>query len=242
MRKVVSDNAITARPISGLVLGALSSLSPTCSFQATYKPVLGVLEALGKASGLGFRVRLDVPNQAWVFEVYQGTDRSITQTAMPYVLFSDDFGNISNAQYLLDNTGYSNFAYVGGEGSGSDRVIVTVDLTNGEARRELWVDARDLQKGDLSDADYQARLMQRGLEKLAGAMRAESFSADAVNTENFEYLIDWDLGDIVSFEKWGITMSQRITEVEEVYESGIVTITPTCGTPLPVTLILGSDT
>lgn len=242
MRKIVSDNAIIARPISGLTLGALNNFVQTCSFQASYKSVLTVVEALGKSAPLGFRVRLDVPNKQWIFEVYGGIDRTVTQTVRPYVLFSEEFQNINSPKYTSNIVGHKNYAYVGGEGDGTARIIVEVDQTNGQPRRELWVDAKDLQKGTLTDADYQAQLRQHGLEKLAEAVKTESFEARAVNTANFEYLTDWDLGDIVSFEKWGITLNQRITEVEEVYENGTETITPVCGTPLPETLNLGSDT
>jgi len=242
MRKIVSDNAITSRTIDKLVLGAEGGFTQTSTFQVTWKTILTALEALGKAAPLGFRIRLDVPNKQWIFEVYSGVDRSVTQTARPYVLFSDEFKNIDSPSYTLDNTGYANYAYVGGEGTGSARTIVTIDHTNGAARRELWVDAKDLQKGDLSDADYKAQLTQRGLEKLAECTKAESFEAAAVNTANFEYLKDWDLGDIVSFEKWNILLNQRITEAEEVYENGVETVTPTCGTPLPETLNFGDDT
>ena len=242
MRKIVSDNAITNRPLPRLVLGDAAGLTPTAAGQVTYKTILYAIEALGKAAPLGFRVRLDVPDRQWIFEVYDGVDRSVTQTARPYVLFSDEFKNIDSPSYVLDTTGYSNYAVVGGEGEGSVRTVVTVDQTGGGERRELWVDAKDLQKGDLSDTDYQAQLRQRGAEKLAEAVRSESFSAAAVDTGNFAYLTDWDLGDIVSFECWGLRLDRRITEVEEVDEGGVVTVTPTCGSPLPETLDLGSDT
>lgn len=237
MRRIVSDNAVAARSLPHLILGAAGGFSQTCSFQAEHKTLLAVCEALGKAAPLGFRVRLDAAGKRWVFEVYDGTDHSVVQTAHPVVLFSDEFQNISGAAYAMDNTGYSNYAIVGGE----DRVTAEVDRTGGEPRRELWVDAGDLQKGSLSDDDYKAQLTQRGLEKLAGAAKSESFSANAVDTGNFAYRTDWDLGDIVSFEKWGILLNQRITEVEEVYENGVETITPVCGTPLPETLNLGDD-
>lgn len=171
-----------------------------------------------------------------------GWIRPSRKRSVPYVLFSDEFGNISKPEYTRDSTGYANFAYVGGEGEGSARTIVTIDHTDGEPRRELWVDTKDLQRGDLSDTDYQAQLTQRGLEKLAAAAKSESFSADAVDTQNFQYLTDWDLGDIVSFEKWGLRLDRRITEVEEVYENGVETVMPTCGTPLPETLNFGDDT
>jgi hypothetical protein len=243
MRKIVSDNAITNRPLPHLVLGDAAGYTPTATGQVTYKTVLAALEALGKAAPLGFRARLDVPGKQWVFEVYDGTDRSVTQTARPYVLFSHEFGNIDSPEYTHDSTGYANYAYVGGEGEGSARTIVEVDQTGGEPRRELWVDARDLQQAeDQTNEDYQAQLRQRGLEKLAEVARSESFSAAAVDTGNFAYLTDWDLGDIVSFECWGIRIDQRMTEVEEVDEGGVFSVTPTCGNPLPETLDLGSDT
>ena len=305
MRKIVSDNAITARPLPHLVLGDAVGLTPTATFQATYKTVLSVCEALAKAAPLGFRVRLDVPGKQWIFEVYDGVDRSVTQHDRPYVLFSDEFRNITGPEYTRNSTGYCNYAIVGGEGEGAARVIVEVDHTGGGERRELWVDAKDLQNtedtsesfsGDgntasfalahtsssvssvtvgsspasyslngstitispvpeqgtsvsvsytykkLSDAAYAAQLRQRGAEKLAEAKKSESFTAAAVNTSNFAYLTDWNLGDIVSFEWWGIRLDQRITEIEEVDEGGVMTITPVCGNPLPETLDLGSDT
>jgi hypothetical protein len=241
MRKIVSDNAIAARPIDRLILGTLNNFTPITRFQTTGKNVLSTLTALARSSNIGFRVRLDVPGKALVFETYQGIDRTVKQTVRPYVLFSDDFANITDPKYTCNSQGYKNFAYVAGEGEGAARITIMVDQTQGTPRRELWVDARDLQKGELSDADYQAQLRQRGIDKLAESARMESFEAAAVNTANFEYLIDWDLGDTVSFEKWGILLNQRITEVEEIYENGIETITPVCGTPLPETLNLGSD-
>lgn len=240
MRKIITEN----RPPSNLVLGDAGGFAPTCTFQATGKGALAVCMALAKAAPLGFRCRLDVPGKQWVFEVYDGIDRTVTQHGRPYVLFSDEYENITGAEYTLNTTGYSNYAYVAGQGEGSARIVVTVDQTGGGERRELWVDARDLQQdtehNETLDA-YKARLQQRGLEKLAEAARSESFAAAAVDMGNFKYLTDWDLGDIVSFEKWGIRIDQRITEVEEVDEGGVLTVTPVCGNPLPETLDLGDD-
>lgn len=241
MRKLVANNAVNARPLLGLRLGKCEGFSPTCSFQAKGKNVLTVLEALGRSAPLGFRARLDAPNQAWIFEVYEGADKTVAQSERPYVLFTDGFANISNPKYTLDSTGYRNFAYVSGLNADGTQKLVETDLTGGAPRRELWVDARDLTQGELSDSEYLSQLQQRGVEKLAQTVKSESFEADAVNTNNFEYRTDWELGDIVSFEKWGLRLDQRVTEIEEVFENGVETVTPTCGTPLPETLNLGSD-
>lgn len=306
MRKLVSDNAIANRPLPNLVLGPAAGLTPTAAFQVTWKTVLTAIEALGRAAPLGFRVRLDVPNKQWVFEVYDGQDKTVTQHNRAYVLFSDEFGNITSPAYTKNTTGYCNYAIVGGQGEDADRVVITVDQTGGEPRRELWVDAKDLAPtgtkeddftgdgstvafvlsrtpdkisavtvagADMSSSDYAladgtvtftaapasgaaiaisydyamtaeeyaAVLAQRGMEKLAEAVKVENFNANAADTQNFQYLTDWDLGDIVSMEKWGILLNQRITEVEEVDEGGVFTVTPVCGSPLPEALNLGDD-
>lgn len=241
MRKIVADNAISSRPIDFLTLGESGGFAPLCSFQTSGKNLLTVLKALGKSAPLGFRLRPDVQNRKWVFEVYSGADRTVAQTFNPYILFSDGFSNISGSSYTLDTTGFCNFAYVCAAEEDGTVVLAEADLTNGEPRRELWVDAGDLQKGSLTDEEYREQLRQRGIQSLAEAAKAENFEASAVDTENFRYRTDWDLGDIISFEKWGLRLDQRVTEVEEVYENGTATITPVCGTPLPETLDLGSE-
>ena len=211
--------------------------------QATYKNLLTVEERLSKASGLGFRVRY-APG-VMTFEVYAGTDHSVLQKERPVVIFSDEFGNLADPKYTRTSTGYKNKAYVAGEGEGTDRTVVVVDLSDGEEARELYVDARDIQRDeDTTDEDYRAMLYQRGLEKLAGCQRTESFEGTGKSIENFAYMADWDLGDIVTVyhAALGLIMHERVTEVEEVYEGGIFTFTPVFGSALPETLDLGDDT
>ena len=211
--------------------------------QATYKNLLTVEERLAKAYGLGFRVRYE-PG-VMTFEVYAGTDHSALQKERPVVIFSDEFGNLANPKYTRTSTGYKNKAYVAGEGEGTDRTVVVVDLSAGEEILELYVDARDIQRGDgVSDEDYRAMLYQRGLEMLAERQRVESFEGTGESIENFAYMTDWDLGDIVTVyhADLGLIMHERVTEVEEVYEGGIFTFTPVFGSALPETLNLGDDT
>lgn len=132
-----------------------------------------------------------------------------------------------------------------GQGEGDDRVVVVVDLTDGEEARELYVDAKDIQQEEgVTAEEYEALLRQRGMEKLAECPKVENFEGDGENVGNFEYLKDWDLGDIVTvqYAQLGITMHERVTEVEEVYERGVATFTPTFGSPVPETLNLGDDT
>jgi len=240
MRQVVLNNCIAQRPINLLGLEAARGFPEECTFQVTGKEVSDVVQALSKSSNIGYRIRLNIPSKHWIFEAYKGIDRSVLQNERPYVLFSDESANIASPKYTLNDRLYRNFAYVAGAGEGADRTIVEVDqIIENEPRREMYVDARDLQQDELSNSEYEDKLTQRGIEKLAESVKVENLEASAINDEMYNYIDDWDLGDIVSFQKWRNTFSQRITEVEEVYESGTYTVYPTCGSPLPEQLNFG---
>lgn len=211
--------------------------------QATYKNLLTVEQRLARAAGLGFRVLYE-PG-VMTFEVYAGIDHSVQQTQRPMVIFSDEFGNLVAPKYTKTSVDYKNKAYVAGLGEGDDRTVVIVDLTGGDEARELYVDAKDIQLEEgMTDEEYRALLYQRGLDKLAECLKVENFEADGEDVENFAYMTDWDLGDIVTvqYTHLGITMHERVTEVEEVFEKGTATYTPTFGSPLPEKLNLGDDT
>ena len=89
-------------------------------------------------------------------------------------------------------------------------------------RLELYVDARDLQKEEMTDIEYQAKLTERGNEKLAENVEVQSFDSKINLNSNLTYKVDFDLGDKVTCEQSvgvGVTIDTRITEIEEVYEN-----------------------
>ena len=90
----------------------------------------------------------------------------------------------------------------------------------GLSRRELWVDARDLQRGDESASDrltqeeYAAVLSTRGYEKLAENQLVQAFSA-VVRTLDPSYELgrDFQLGDKITVEdrRLGVTADAVVT-------------------------------
>ena len=91
----------------------------------------------------------------------------------------------------------------------------TIDPTaTGWERREIMVDARDIKRDGLTEAQYKAALVQRGTEKLAEYGIVECLEAVTLPNVNFTYKTDYDLGDVVTVNKkaWGIKMDKRITE------------------------------
>lgn len=207
----------------------------------TGKDTFDVLVGLAEIADLGLRMEFDVPNKRHVFRVYQGADRTheigSELAIMPFV---EEYGNLNGVVITDDMLEFKNVAYVAGEDSGAYRRTVLMGATalSGLERRELYVDARDIQSeytdddGNtawLSDDDYYSMLHTRGLEKLEENAHGKFFEGE-VDPSN--YGTDYVLGDVVTCisKKYGIRLDTRITQVQEVMENNIKSIHLVFGT------------
>lgn len=171
-----------------------------------------LLEALVSVVGTdecGWRVELDVRNQQITPTFFTGADKTGS------VQFHSLLGNLKNLSYLRDVADSANVAIIGGEGEGSERVYTNVysaDYT-GLSRRELFVDARDLQSGDYSTtSEYTAALRNRGIDKLAEKTPVQELSFDTVSGI-YRYGVDFSLGDtvkVVNTDVLGISAEARV--------------------------------
>lgn len=238
MRDLVTRTAISPtdadRKIKHLRLGDVSGIPGNLNMQTTGDNLSDKLYEIGNTRGISHRIRYDYLTNDLAFEVWQGKDRRDSQEENSWAIFSNSFYNVRNVVYGRNDSAYKNFAYVAGAGEGAERVIVNVDLREpGEERRELWVDARDLQRGDgITLSDYKGQLAQRGREKLAEYRKVEIVSGDVDPHANLVYRKDFDLGDYCNYvnTEIGISTDKRITEIMETYEGGAVGLSVTFGT------------
>lgn len=209
-------------------------------FQATYKNLYTYLVKLAKAGQLGFRLRPDFNRKKLVFETYQGKDRTFKQGIHNRVVFSEGYANLNNAKYEINDQLYKNVAYV--RGSDDNDVIYTEvvgdDTLSGLERREVYISGFNVSSQDISIAEFRQALRQEGINGLEENAMAESFESNTNPEGNFTYRTHYDLGDIVTAKKenWGITADLRITELQEIYEYGVMSVSPTLGSPLPETI------
>lgn len=144
------------------------------------------------------------------YEVYTWEGQDLSEGAVENsVKFSKEFENVTNIEFVHDTSEYRSTAYVAGEGEGAARQIVTVnDHFSGLSRKEVFIDARDLQSTYRDDNDeeitlpaseYRQMLNERGLEKLAEMNIIETFEGEVIDTQ-FKYGVDYSLGDVVSFK------------------------------------------
>lgn len=246
-RQLVNRFAInptdTARKIQGLQLGTAHGLGESITVTATGDRLGDKLYEIEQTQELSHRLIYNYLANTLSFELWKGKDRRDTQEVNSWAIFSDSFYNVKNAVYDRDESDCKNFAYVAGEGEGSSRTIVEVDIRSSEdeERRELWVDARDLQSEYTDDGgtehtytpeQYRALLRQRGLEKLAEYEKIETVNSDVDPDANLVYMTDFDLGDLCTYRYTdvGIETIKRITEIQEVYEGSKQTLSVIFGT------------
>lgn len=187
---------------------------------------------LGSGS-CGWRSELDVDAQTIRNIFYSGSDKTES------VVFNDVIGNLSSVEYAYSIQGSANAALVGGEGEGTARKYqaVEIDSSSGLDRREIYVDARDLQSTStdaagketkLTESQYIAALQARGKEKLAEKQPERALSFE-FNNSAFVYGTHYELGDLVTvrnYKKLGIKATCRVVSVQISDESSGREIVP----------------
>lgn len=169
-----------------------------------------VISKLCERNYIGYKITLNDNNQ-FVFKLYMGEDRSYDQLANPYVVFSPNYENIINSNYVDSTEIMKNITLVAGEDSGSARRTITVGSGTGLTRRELFTDARDIQSEKVSN--YDEALRQRGLQNLIENSRTVSFEGEVDAVRMFVYGEDFFMGDIIQISnEYGIEGAARVME------------------------------
>lgn len=211
-------------------------LGKKISIQKTGGEVYNAIESIAKDADLGFDVLFRPKEKKLIFKVTEGVDRTVsnqTNDMSNVVSFSTELEDIIESSYYTSNQDIKTLAYVAGEGEGAERkrIISGNSASKGFSRKELYVDARDIQSEipnedgtttKINDDDYNDLLNGRGIEKLAECEMIESFEAKVRIVGNVRYIygVDYFKGDkiIISDEELGVEIVAKITEVIENYD------------------------
>ena len=239
MYDVVDKNAIhpsnANRKIPYLVNAVDKQVGNEISqYQKTGGALYDALYQMASESDIGFSVLFDPRNKRLVFEVRKGADRTQdNDEGNDPVVFSTELEDILSSEYYGNIQDEKNVALVQGEDKGEARKSVLVGKVDayGFDRKELYVDARDLQSKvfnadgtstPLTPAQYLEVLTQRGNEKLSECEIIETFEAQIrqFGDIQYEFGVDYVKGDKVTVidEQLGVIVSARITNVEEQYD------------------------
>lgn len=235
IQNLIIDNALSpvvkARKIANLKQNIIS-LTERLEGQYFGENLLETIESICQTYNLGFKTVFD-ENHNFVFELYQGIDRSYAQDINPHIIFSNKYENLRSANYKETYSEKVTDVLVGGEGDGDDRETLWVSKDNltGLNRYEHYQDEKSVSSNDgyISDEEYFSQLKEEGMESMTGYTQAFN---GVVDFSNIEYKKDIFMGDIAVVEntKWNKNINSRLIEIiESVDESGKYVITPTFG-------------
>lgn len=224
MRSLVA----AAKPWPRLELGTEYGFDTIFEKQTSGGSVFEYCQTIGQACDLGFRIILSGKgaDKRLLFECFR-------PTYDPNNRYSPRWGNLLNAGWSFADTDYANVALVQGAGEGDARATVwvgDVDST-GSDRREMYIDARDIQpdedsKETTSSLSYLQKLADRGGEKLLAQLRTGSIEFD-VDDDSLQ------VGDVVSarLPQLGYTAMVRVADIITESQSSGTTRTLRLGTP-----------
>ena len=157
----------------------------------------------------GASISYDRANSRLVLLIYQGKDRTQSQTTNSRATFSQSYGNIREIEIRRSALDYRNVcvAY-----DGTLKYTYTA-IPSGEDRREMTISVNS--ETGLDDIWAQCR------NALAEAKKIDSVSGTA-DQSDMVYKRDYDLGDLcdITDDTTGISVQSRISEVTTVYEQG----------------------
>jgi microcystin-dependent protein len=204
-----------------IILGTNHSYGEQIIGRTRYANLANEISGVLSLENLGWRVEIDPGASTFKVNVLKGIDRTAGQSTNPRVLFGTKYGNLAGFEKTMDCLSSRTVAYVGGIGDGKDRLISKVSTDGSLRKKEVFIDARTI--------NSTVELTEKGKRSLAEYAEVSSFSFETLNRQ-FEYEVDWDLGDYVTIvEEDGSSEDRQIIKVTEECERGNIRIIPEFG-------------
>lgn len=215
IRNIITNNVINPvdnnRKINDFILGDLKNLSKELEVQLFGENIADWLEEV--CTSLGYGWDIFIKNNKYVFQMYEGTDRSDGSNK---VIFSPTFDNLLSSTYQNKKEFYQNAALIGGEGEGTSKRLATIGTASGLDRYEAYVDGSSVSSNGeiITEETYIELLKGYGQTQLSQKQITTSFEGDVEPNGIYKLNEDYFLGDLVKVEnEIGISATTRINEI-----------------------------
>lgn len=235
LRRLIGSNAVEpvepARTIPNMQFAEPKGYTEQIELQLSNKQLDEAVIELCRTYNYGWDIY--ITDNKLTVDIYKGIDRSYGQTENPYVVFSDEFENLFETDYVYESESCANMTLVGGEGEGLDRIYAYVNNdVSGLDRYETFTDARDVSQNLGSEdaigyEEYLLLLNERGKENLGTMGVTEGFAGEVLSDVAFKYGVDFSLGDVVTvINKYGIQKNVRVLSAIESEDDNGVKLLP----------------
>ncbi len=216
---------------TGVAVPDAPPLGDSAAFDALGVPLGDATFAALRTQELGQRIRLNYVEGGLAYEVWQGLDRTQSQTENAYAVFSQGFGTVDALTLTRDTSGLRNYAIALYEGG-----VLEVDAraSTAEPKRVMYLDtgmgSAQWGTGPALTAAVQ-NAAQAALLAHAGILNIDVTALQS----NARYLADYDLGDRcdVRDDRLRMAFEARIIEVNEVWKDGAHSVSLQFGDKLP---------
>lgn len=210
------------RPSVGSVeYDLLHDVRIVCQF--TGDTLFDATNSIAEACGFGWKLAFNQSAGTFDFHFVTGTDRTINNTfGNDPIIFSPEFENLSNSNFVYNVEDYQNITLVLGEDDGTTRKRKVVwfdsEEPTGLDRRELYTDARDLQSekedgSTMTPEAYEKSLETRGKKKLAEKSITSAFDGVMETSIGPQYGKNFFMGDYVTtLNEFGVGSVAQIQE------------------------------
>lgn len=234
------NNPDTKRNINNLRINNTITGTEIISKQITYEPINKIIFDMAKTYNIYTQINYNFENNELYIDFNEGLDRTYNQNINSFAVFSEEFENISNINFTINNEDYYNYLFIAGEGEGEERKTEVLDLriSENEELKELYIDAKDVKTQDennnpINIETYKKMLLERGREKSEEYKIIYDIQAEILTTSNLKYKIDFDMGDLCVLVIGNMYLNIRLTEINEVYENGYFKIEVSLGNLKP---------
>lgn len=229
-----------------------NNFGPVVTLQRLGKSVKDREDEICENYEYGYEIYFDAKALKFIFRVLQPVDKTYNSGVQLPIIFDTETDDVLQSTYNYNAEAEKNVALVVGEAQDSTekdikvraKVVVGNDTLAGYQRKEMYIDARDLQSEsendsgsveEMSQHDYEELLRNRGSVKLSENAVVQTLEASIrYYGSQYEYDVDYTVGDIVTIvdRDINVMVNASISEVEIAY-SDTYEIRLTIGTGVP---------
>ena len=205
---------------TGVSVASEPDIGDSDSFDSENEPLGDATYAALKKQELSQRIVFDTDAETLLYSVWQGLDRTQSQSIHTYAAFAQNFGNVDDLTLTQDTSDMRNYAvvqYLLGE----EKPVMELDLREGsETKRILFIQSPVSQEEEQSDADYRAAVESDARTQMKEYETILNLDADVLQ-RNLHYQSDYDLGDKCDIrdDRLGLAFEARIIEINEVWKN-----------------------
>lgn len=181
----------------------------------------------------GYSVLYNFKENRFEFRFLEYVDKSYEQINNPPVIFSTQYGNLRNSDYIESSSNEKNVGLVTGEGDEYNAMYAIVGEYSGMQRREVGISGSDISRTEEDGTEYGNNsyinmLIEKGIQELSKFKYTKTFEGTTETTRNFNYPEDYNIGDIVEIiNEWNISSKVLIGEVVLSISTDGQTVLPT---------------